>query len=61
MERPIIESKIAESLKKLSRGNVLFVDDFLDFGNSESIKKALFRLKTKLKTEFEYSKSIIYN
>jgi len=47
MERPIIESKVAEVLKKLPRGSILFVDDFLDFGNSESIKKALFRLKEK--------------
>ena len=47
MERPVIESKVAEVLKNLPRGRILFVDDFLDFGNSESIKKALFRLKEK--------------
>ena len=47
MERPVIESKVAEELKKLPKGTILFVDDFLDFGNSESIKKALFRLKEK--------------
>ena len=47
MERPVIESKVAEVLKNLPRGSILFVDDFLDFGNSESIKKALFRLKEK--------------
>lgn len=47
MKRPVIESKVAEVLKKLSGGSILFVDDFLDFGNSESIKKALLRLKEK--------------
>lgn len=47
MERPIVENKIAESLKKLQKGSILFVDDFLDFGNPESVKKALFRLEKK--------------
>ena len=47
MERPVIENKVAELLKKLPKGSILFVDAFLDFGNSESIKKALFRLKEK--------------
>lgn len=47
MERPVIESKVADVLKNLPKGSILFVDDFLDFGNSESIKKALFRLKEK--------------
>lgn len=47
MERPIVENKVAETLTKLQKGSILFVDDFLDFGNSESIKKALFRLKEK--------------
>lgn len=47
MERPVIESKVAEALKELPKGSILFVDDFLDFGNSESIKKALYRLKEK--------------
>lgn len=47
MERPVVENKVAEKLKKLQKGSILFVDDFLDFGNSESIKKALFRLKEK--------------
>lgn len=28
-------------------GSVLFVDDFLDYGNAESVKKALLRLKEK--------------
>lgn len=47
MERPIVEHKIANSLKRMQKGSVLFVDDFLDFGNSESVKKALFRLEKK--------------
>lgn len=47
MERPIVENKVAEALKKLQKGSILFVDGFLDFGNSESIKKALFRLEEK--------------
>ncbi len=47
MERPVVENKVAETLTKLQKGSILFVDDFLDFGNSESIKKALFRLKGK--------------
>ena len=47
MERPVVENKVAEVLKNLPKGSILFVDDFLDFGNSESIKKALFRLKEK--------------
>lgn len=47
MERPIVENKIAEVLKSFPKGSVLFVDDFLDYGNSESVKKALLRLKEK--------------
>jgi len=47
MERPIVENTIANVLKLHPKGSVLFVDDFLDFGNSESIKKALLRLKEK--------------
>jgi Family of unknown function (DUF6088) len=47
MERPIVENKIAEVLKSQPKGSVLFVDDFLDYGNSESVKKALLRLKEK--------------
>lgn len=47
MERPQVENRIAETLKTYPRGSVLFVDDFLDFGNPESVKKALFRLKEK--------------
>lgn len=47
MGRPVIEAKIATKLKKLPKGSVLFVDDFLDYGSPESIKKALLRLKEK--------------
>lgn len=47
MERPVIEAKVAAKLEILPKGSVLFVDDFLDYGNPESIKKALLRLKEK--------------
>jgi len=47
MERPQVENKIAEALKAQPKGSVLFVDDFLDYGNPESVKKALLRLKEK--------------
>ncbi len=47
MERPIVENKIAKALKLFKKGSILFVDDFLDYGNPESVKKALLRLKQK--------------
>ena len=47
MERPKVENRIAEALKTFPKGSVLFVDDFLDFGNPESVKKALLRLHEK--------------
>jgi len=47
MERPQVENKIAEALKTYPKGSVLFVNDFLDYGNPESVKKALLRLKEK--------------
>jgi hypothetical protein len=47
MERPQVENKIAKSLTTYPKGSVLFVDDFLDYGNPESVKKALFRLREK--------------
>ena len=47
MERPIVENKIFESLKSRQKGIVIFVSDFLDYGNSESVKKALLRLNEK--------------
>ncbi|MCC5934340.1 MAG: hypothetical protein JJU35_08810 [Balneolales bacterium] len=45
MKRPQVKSEIAEALKRYPRGSILFIDDFLDYGNPESVKKALFRLK----------------
>lgn len=47
MERPQVENRIAEALKTYPRSSVLFVADFLDYGNPESVKKALLRLKEK--------------
>jgi predicted transcriptional regulator of viral defense system len=47
MERPVVENKIAKALKSFKKGSILFVDDFLDYGSPESIKKALLRLKQK--------------
>lgn len=47
MERPQVENRIAKALKTYPKGSVLFVNDFLDYGNPESVKKALFRLKEK--------------
>ncbi|TXE16852.1 type IV toxin-antitoxin system AbiEi family antitoxin domain-containing protein [Psychroflexus gondwanensis] len=47
MERLVVEKEIAKALKKNKKGSILFVDDFLGYGNPESIKKALLRLKQK--------------
>jgi hypothetical protein len=47
MERPQVENRIAAALKTYPKGSILFVDDFLDYGNPESVKKALFRLNVK--------------
>jgi hypothetical protein len=47
MERPQVENRIAEALKTYPKGSIVFVDDFLDYGNPESVKKALLRLKEK--------------
>ncbi|MFM9951534.1 MAG: DUF6088 family protein [Saprospiraceae bacterium] len=47
MDRPQVENSIAEALKNYQKGSVLFVADFLDYGNQESVKKALLRLKEK--------------
>lgn len=47
MKRLKVEIKIAEALKTFPKGSILFVDDFLDYGSSESVKKALLRLKEK--------------
>jgi hypothetical protein len=47
MKRPRIERRIAEALNTFLKGSIVFVDDFLDFGNPESVKKSLFRLEEK--------------
>ncbi|MCU0337699.1 MAG: DUF6088 family protein [Sediminibacterium sp.] len=47
MKRPQVENGIADALNSYPRGSVLFVDDFLDYGYAESVKKALLRLKEK--------------
>ena len=47
MERLKVENKIVEQLKLQPQGSVVFVDDFLDYGKPESVKKALSRLKEK--------------
>lgn len=44
-----IEAKVAERLQETSKGSVLFVDDFLDLGSPDSIKKALYRLTNEKK------------
>ena len=45
--RPKIEEHIAEIISSFEEGMIFFIDDFLDFGSSESVKKALYRLETK--------------
>ena len=47
MTRPIVTNTVIEELKKMQKGSILFVDDFLDFGNPESVKKALYRMEEK--------------
>jgi hypothetical protein len=47
MKRPVIENKVALKIRNLQKGSILFVEDFLDYGNTENIKKALLRLKEK--------------
>jgi hypothetical protein len=47
MKRPRIEHRIAEALKIFHKGSIVFVDDFLDFGSPESVKKSLYRLAEK--------------
>lgn len=44
-----IEAKVAERLQEMPKGTVLFVDDFLDLGSPDSIKKALYRLTNEKK------------
>lgn len=45
MKRSVVENKISVKILNLQKGSILFVDDFLDYGNAESVKKALLRLK----------------
>lgn len=47
--RPKIEAKITDILKQMPKGSILFVDSFLDLGNPDSIKKALYRLTNEKK------------
>jgi len=47
MIRPVVTSTIIAALKKIQKGTILFVDDFLDLGTPESVKKALFRMEEK--------------
>ena len=47
MARPVVTNSIMEKLKELPKGSILFVDSFLDLGNPESVKKALFRMEEK--------------
>jgi hypothetical protein len=47
MTRPIVTNTVIGEIKKLQKGTILFVDDFLDFGNPESVKKALYRMEEK--------------
>ena len=47
MIRPVVTNTVIEELKKVQKGTILFVDDFLNFGNPESVKKALFRMEEK--------------
>lgn len=45
--RPKTEASIAEAIAASPKGRVLFVDDFEEYGNPESVKKALHRLQEK--------------
>lgn len=45
--RPKTEASIAEAIAASPKGLVLFVDDFQEHGNPESVKKALHRLQEK--------------
>lgn len=45
--RPKVEASIAEAIAASPKGLVLFVDDFQEHGNPESVKKALHRLQEK--------------
>lgn len=47
--RPKVEQHISDQIDTLENGAIFFVDDFLEFGTSESVKKALLRLEEKQK------------
>jgi hypothetical protein len=42
-----IENKIINKIKKARRGSLFFIDDFIAFGNSRAVNKALERLVAK--------------
>lgn len=45
--RQFVERKIEKWLKGYGRGKIVFADNFMEFGNAETINKALHRLKVK--------------
>ena len=47
--RPKIEEHIAEKISSFEEGMIFFIDDFLDFGGSESVKKLSIGWKPKTK------------
>lgn len=59
--RPKIEAKVAERLKSMPKGAVLFVDDFLEIGHPEAVKKALYRLSTEKGKLFRLAHGVYLN
>lgn len=47
MSSESLDSKVIQKIKKARRGSLFFVDDFLRFGNSKAVTKALERLVQK--------------
>ena len=47
MVRILVETKVERRIIKSYKGQIFFADDFIDLGNSETINKALHRLKEK--------------
>jgi hypothetical protein len=47
MIRPKVEKIIMQVLETIPKGSILFNDDFQEYGNNESVKKALIRLQEK--------------
>ncbi len=45
--RLVVENRILEKIESGRRGRVLFIDDFENYGNPESVKKAMLRLCNK--------------